>query len=350
ITSNSHKAIHELLKKVEEVADEVGAEFRGLKKCSGDNPESVFEGSRIGSVDDNAALTNPDVQLAAGTAWHHCRPEVDGTLDYLFIDEAGQVSLADALALSTAARSVVLLGDPQQLPQVTQAAHPEGTSLSVLEHLLGERQTIRADRGVFLERTWRMHPEVCGFVSELMYDGRLHSAEGCERQRVIADGELSGTGLRWMPVEHSGHSQESPEEAERVADVVEPLLDGARYVDSDGAEHPLSPKDILVITPYNAQVRCLEQRLPDGVRVGTVDKIQGQEAQAVLFSMATSSGDDLPRNLGFLFSRNRLNVAISRARCLAAIVASPRLLDVSCGSIEEIRLVNALCRLVEVAS
>ncbi|MGH2992792.1 MAG: TM0106 family RecB-like putative nuclease, partial [Solirubrobacterales bacterium] len=209
ITSNSHKAIHEMLKNVEEVADEVGAEFRGLKKCSGDNPESVFEGSRIASVDDNAALTNPDVQLAAGTAWHHCREEVDGTLDYLFIDEAGQVSLADTLALSTAARNVVLLGDPQQLPQVTQAAHPEGTSLSVLEHLLGDRQTIPADRGVFLERTWRMHPDVCGFVSELMYDGRLRSAEGCERQRVIADGELTGTGLRWLPVEHEGHSQAS---------------------------------------------------------------------------------------------------------------------------------------------
>jgi predicted RecB family nuclease len=349
VTSNSHKAIHALLKKVEDVADAKEVDFRGLKKCSADNPESAFESARIKSVDDNAALTDPGVKLAAGTAWHHCRPEVDGTLDYLFIDEAGQVSLADALALSTAAANVVLLGDPQQLPQVTQGTHPEGSSLSVLEHLLGDHQTIPPDRGVFLDRTWRLHPEVCAFVSELMYDGRLYSAEGCERQRVIADGELSGTGLRWLPVEHRGHSQESPEEAERIAGAVEPLLEGARYTDSDGAEHPLRPTDILVITPYNAQVRCLEQRLSDGVRVGTVDKIQGQEAQVVLYSMATSSGDDLPRNLGFLFSRNRLNVAISRARCLAAVVASPRLLDIGCRSIEEMRLVNALCRFAEVA-
>jgi len=349
VTSTSHKAIHTMLAEVERVADDSGANFRGLKKCSENNPESVFESTHIDSVDDNAALTDAEVKLAAGTAWHHCRPEVDGTLDYLFIDEAGQVSLADALALSTAARNVILLGDPQQLPQVTQGAHPEGSSQSVLEHLLGDDQTIPPDRGIFLERTWRMHPDVCTFVSELMYDGRLHSAEGCERQRVTADGELYGTGLRWLPVEHHGHSQASPEEADRIAGAIEPLLDGARYTDSDGTEHPLRPQHILVVTPYNAQVRCLEQRLPTDVRVGTVDKIQGQEAQVVLYSMATSSGDDLPRNLGFLFSRNRLNVAISRTRCLAAIVGSPRLLDVNCRSIEEMRLVNALCRFTEVA-
>ncbi|MGH2989226.1 MAG: ribonuclease H-like domain-containing protein, partial [Solirubrobacterales bacterium] len=224
VTSNSHKAIHTMLEEIERVAEAERVDFRGLKKCSPDNPESVFDGTRISSVEDNSALTNPDVSLAAGTAWHHCREEVDGTLDYLFIDEGGQVSLADALALSTAARSIVLLGDPQQLPQVAQAAHPEGSSLSVLEHLLGDRQTIPPDRGVFLERTWRMHPDVCGFVSELMYDGRLYSAEGCERHRVIADGELTATGLRWLPVEHEGHSQASPEEAERIAGAVEPLL------------------------------------------------------------------------------------------------------------------------------
>ncbi len=182
-----------------------------------------------------------------------------------------------------------------------------------------------------------------------MYDGRLRSAPGRERQRVDAGGGLTGTGLRWLPVEHDGRSQSSPEEADRIATAIEPLLSGATYTDSDGATHPLQPEDILVLTPYNAQVRCLQDRLPAGVRIGTVDKFQGQQAQVAFFSMATSSGDQIPRNVEFLFSRNRLNVAISRARCLAVLVCSPRLLDIHATSVEQIRLVNALCRFAEVA-
>ena len=349
VTSTSHKVIHNLLEEVERVAGEGGVDFLGLKK-SGANPDSEFESAHglIDSVDDNNALSNPDVSLTAATAWHYCREDT-AALDYLFIDEAGQVSLADALALASATRNVVLLGDPQQLPQVAQAAHPAGSSLSVLEHLLGESQTVDAAHGVFLERTWRLHPDVCTFVSELMYDGRLRSAPGRERQRVEARGELTGTGLRLLAVEHDGRSQSSPEEADRIAAAIGPLLSGATYTDCNGEEHPLEPKDILVLTPYNAQVRCLQGRLPEGVRVGTVDKFQGQEAQIAFFSMATSSGEEIPRNVEFLFSRNRLNVAISRARCLAVLVCNPLLLDIRANSIEQMRLVNALCRLAEVA-
>lgn len=350
VTSTSHKVIHNLLDEVEDVAHEQGVEFRGLKKSS-DNPDSEFESARglIESVDDNSALSDPAVNLTAGTAWHYCREDT-APLDYLFIDEAGQVSLADAIALATTAQNVVLLGDPQQLPQVAQAAHPEGSSLSVLEHLLGESQTIDAAHGVFLEKTFRLHPDVCEFVSDLMYDGRLSSAPGRERQRVDASGDLTGTGLRWLPVEHEGHSQSSPEEADRIAEAVEPLLSGGTYTDPDGVEHPLQPNDILVLAPYNAQVRCLQERLRAGVRVGTVDKFQGQQAQIAFFSMATSSGEEVPRNVEFLFSRNRLNVAISRAKCLAVLACSSRLLDIHATSIEQMRLVNALCRFAEVAN
>lgn len=350
VTSTSHKVIHNLLDEIEDVAHGQGVEFKGLKKSSKTNPESEF-GSTYGlieSVDDNAELSDPAVRLTAGTAWHYCREDT-ARLDYLFIDEAGQISLADALALATAARNVILLGDPQQLPQVAQAAHPEGSSLSVLEHLLGESQTVDSAHGVFLEQTYRLHPDVCEFVSDLMYDRRLRSAPGRERQRVDAAGPLTGTGLRWLPVEHEGHSQSSPEEADRIAEAIEPLLSASTYTDSDGDEHPLEPKDILVLAPYNAQVRCLKERLPAGVRVGTVDKFQGQQAQVAFFSMATSSGEEIPRNVEFLFSRNRLNVAISRARCLAVLVCNPRLLDIHATSIEQMRLVNALCRFAEVA-
>ena len=205
VTSTSHKVIHNMLDEVEAVADERGFSFQGRKKCTAGNPESKFDSSHglVESVADNGALSDDAVALTAATAWHYCREDT-AQLDYLVIDEAGQVSLADALALATAARNVILLGDPQQLPQVSQAAHPDGSSLSVLEHLLGERQTVAEDRGVFLEETWRMHPDVAGFVSELMYDGRLRSAPGRERQRILADGPLGGTGLRWLPVEHKG--------------------------------------------------------------------------------------------------------------------------------------------------
>ncbi len=351
VTSTSHKAIHNLLDEIESVAEERGVRFKGRKKHS-DNPDSEFESKLakplVESVDNNGALSDPAVALTGGTAWHYCREDT-ARLDYLFIDEAGQISLADALALATAARNVVLLGDPQQLPQVAQAAHPGGSEQSVLEHLLGDRQTIPPERGIFLEDTYRLHPEIAAFVSELMYDGRLGSAEGCERQRVEAAGEIADTGLRWLPVEHEGCQQSSPAEADRIAEAVAPLLAGGTYIDSEGKRHELRPEDVMIATPYNAQVRCLRERLPDGVRVGTVDKIQGQEAQVVFFSMATSSGEDIPRNVEFLLSRNRVNVAVSRARCLAVLVASPRLLDISANSIEQMRLVNALCRFVEVA-
>jgi len=351
VTSTSHKVIHNLLEEVEEVAHEQGVSFKGLKKSSKTNPESEFESTHglIESVDDNAELNDPAARLTAGTAWHYCREDTD-RLDYLFIDEAGQVSLADALALATAARNVVLLGDPQQLPQVAQAAHPDGASLSVLEHLLGQSQTVDPAHGIFLEQTYRLHPDVCDFVSELMYDGRLRAAPGREHQRVDAPVGLNGTGLRWLPVEHEGRSQASPEEADRIASAIEPLLAESTYTDSDGVQHPLAPEDILVLTPYNAQVRCLQERLPAGVRVGTVDKFQGQQAQVAFFSMATSSGEEVPHNVEFLFSRNRLNVAVSRARCLAVLVCSPRLLDIHATSIEQMRLVNALCRFAEVAN
>ena len=350
VTANSHKVIHNLLAKVEEVAQGEGVDFRGLKKCSNDNPESAFGSPHgfIDSVDDNGALNDPEVMLTAGTAWHYCREDTAG-LDYLFIDEAGQVSLADALALSTAACNIVLLGDPQQLPQVSQAAHPKGSSLSVLEHLLGGVQTVAAERGIFLDQTYRLHPRIAEFLSELMYDGRLGAAEGRERQNVQAEGGLSGSGLRWLAVEHEGRSQSAPEEAIAIAAAIEPLLEAGHYVDCEGERHRLTPPDILVLTPFNAQVRCLQERLPEGVRVGTVDKFQGQEAEVAFFSMATSSGDEVPRGVEFLFSRNRLNVAISRARCLAILACNPRLLDIRANSIEQMRLVNALCMFTDLA-
>ena len=342
VTATSHKAIHNLLFEVERVAAQEGVDFKGLKKSSG-SEETVFSGARIESWVTSTDFADPEVRLLAGTAWLFARSELEGAVDYLFVDEAGQVSLADALAVGTAARNLILLGDPVQLAQVTQGTHPPGTGLSVLEHLLGDVHTIPPERGVFLERTFRLHPDVAAFVSAAFYDGRLHAADGCERQ-----GTQFGTGLRFLPVEHEGNRRSSIEEAERVRVAIEEMLGGS-FTDAKRRTRLLRVDDFMVVAPYNAQVHCLLEALPAGVPVGTVDKFQGQEAPVVFFSMASSSGEDVPRNMEFLFSRNRLNVAVSRARCLAILVASPKLLDIRCRNVDQMRLANALCLFVEQA-
>jgi superfamily I DNA and/or RNA helicase len=353
IAAMSHKAIHNLLHEIEETAVERQLSFQGWKKSSAGNPESEYnsklERSFITNESNQQAFPPPDdVQLLAGTAWLFAPESMDGTLDYLIIDEAGQVSLADALAMGTAARNLILLGDPLQLAQVSQGVHPDGTGASVLEHLLGEHGTIPPERGIFLDRTRRMHPDVCRFVSEVVYESRLHAIPECENQRIHATGALTGTGVRFIEVRHEGNTRASTEEADAIAGAIAGLA-GATITESDGTQRPLAMNDVMVVTPYNAQVRCLADRLPDSVRIGTVDKFQGQEAQIVFFSMATSSGAELPRNVEFLYSRNRLNVAVSRARSLAILVCNPELLHIDCRTVEQMRLVNALCRLVELA-
>jgi superfamily I DNA and/or RNA helicase len=213
----------------------------------------------------------------------------------------------------------------------------------VLEHLLGDYATIPEDRGLFLEETWRMHPDVCRFVSDAFYESRLRSVDGAAKQTTSI-----GTGLRLLAVEHEANRRSSIEEAVAIRDEIRRVV-GCDWTGPSGETRPIRVSDILVVAPYNEQVALLQETLGDYMRVGTVDKFQGQEAAVVFFSMATSSGADVPRNLEFLFSRNRLNVAVSRARCLAYVVCSPRLLEIGCRSIEQMRLANALCLFVEEA-
>jgi uncharacterized protein len=344
VSSNSHKAINNLLAKVEEVAKAERVAFRGAKRANG-NEDTRLDGTFIEDVDDNDDVADGNFQLIAGTAWLFADPQFDQTLDYLFVDEAGQVAVGNLVAMGTSAKNLVLLGDQMQLGQPVQGVHPGRSGDSSLEYLLDGIATIPADRGVFLEHTWRMHPDVCRFISEAVYDGRLQPEQGTANQKLVlghgAHAELRPTGVRFVPAAHDGCRQRSAEEAELVAALYRSLLE-QRYVDRDGVEHPMRPENILVVAPYNMQVNLLKQNLP-GARVGTVDKFQGQEAEAVIVSMTTSSGDDLPRNMEFLFSKNRLNVAISRARCLALVVASPKLLDVRCTTPEQMALVNTLC-------
>ncbi|HEU4363841.1 MAG TPA: C-terminal helicase domain-containing protein, partial [Candidatus Krumholzibacteria bacterium] len=232
-----------------------------------------------------------------------------------------------------------------------QGSHPEGTEVSALEHILGEDRTMPDDCGIFLSETWRMHPGICAFCSDVFYDGRLRSRAGLETQALAGVARFEGAGLWIVTVDHDGNQSDSPEEAEAVESVVEALLGkGSRWVDADGQEHPLEPKDILVVAPYNRQVTRLYEHLsPRGVKVGTVDKFQGREAPVVIYSMASSSPSDAPRGMEFLYDLNRLNVATSRAKCATILVASPKLFEPECKSPRQMKLANALCRYVEMA-
>jgi uncharacterized protein len=345
VMATAHKAIDNLLTAIDDAADEVGFAFRGWRK-----PPSQGDGYASDRIH---CTPKPDeshgpVMLFAGTAWWWSHPDATRSVDVLLIDEAGQVSLADAIAVAQGAKSMVLLGDPQQLAHVSQGTHPLGAGASVLEHLLDGADTVAADKGVLLNVSWRMHPDVCEFVSRTMYDGKLTAEEHCRNQRIDGAG-LSGTGLRMVPVDHLGNRTRSSDEADVIAAHVDELLRLGSFTDRDCNDRSLTLDDILIVAPYNAQVRILRSKLPDGARVGTVDKFQGQEAPVVYFSMATSTDEDVSRGMSFLFSRNRLNVAISRAQALAVIVCSPRLLHARCSTVEDMRLVNMLCLAADAA-
>lgn len=346
VTSNSHKVINNLLSAVEKVAERSGFAFNGVKKSS--SPDSAINGKFIVDCWNTQVLIKEVNQysLVAGTAWLLSSPKLEQKFDYLFVDEAGQVSLANLLAMSTCARNVVLLGDQMQLGQPIQGVHPGDSGKSTLDYLLKGEATISLESGVFLKDTWRMHPDVCQFISEAVYDGRLETEAKNVNQRLLLNAEahpvLVPTGVKFLAVEHDGCSQRSDVEAEVIHSVFMSLLSQS-YVDRDGIEHAMELSSILVVAPYNQQVNLLKRVLPEGARVGTVDKFQGQEAEAVLVSMTTSSGKYLPRDIEFLYSKNRLNVAVSRARCLAVVVASPLLLEVDCKTPEQMALVNTLC-------
>ena len=295
-------------------------------------------------------LASGEFNLIGGTAWLWANQEMrQHPVDFLLIDEAGQLSLADALASTNGARNMVLLGDPLQLSQVAKAEHPEGSGSSVLQHVLGEHLTIPDTRGVFIAETRRMHPDICEFISKQIYEDRLTSHVSCARQ-----GTEFGTGLRWLETHHVRRSTESAEEADVVTEQIEMMV-GTKWVNQRGESLTLSPRDFMVVAPYNDQVNLLNERFRRspvlrGVQVGTVDKFQGREAPVVFFTMTTSSAADMPRGPEFLFSRNRLNVAVSRARCLAYLVCTEELLNSRAADIDDMRLISTLSAFVEFAT
>jgi len=351
ITANSHKVIRHLIDEVLKAASEMHVDVTCIQKPKEGNVEADQPGLKFARKNDDlfSALQAGRAQVAGGTHFLWSRQEAQDTLDVLVVDEAAQMSLANVLAVSPAAPTLILLGDPQQLEQPMQGSHPDGTGVSALDHILDGRQTISEEHGLFIESTWRLHPNICKFNSELFYDGKLTSIESCSRQEISSNATLNGTGLRYLPIDHTGNTSSSIEEADTVKALVDRILaNDTQWTDREGNTAPVTLEDILIIAPYNAQVFEIHQRLPQA-HVGTVDKFQGQEAPIAIYSMATSSHADAPRGMEFLYSANRFNVAISRARCLAILVASPGIFEAECRTPRQMQLANAFCRYLEMA-
>ena len=353
ITATSHKVIRNLLDEVVKAAGEEN--LTGLKCVQKvketDKPE--HDPPHIQTTvetQETLAAFLAGAHVLAGTAWLWAQEDYSEAVDVLFVDEAGQMSLANVLAVSQAAKSIVLLGDPQQLEQPLRGSHPEGADASALEHLLAGAKTIPPDKGIFLEKTWRMHPKLTQFTSEAFYEGRLSRATDLKIRRSM---DILGSGIPASTTSRSNIKATRMlrrKKSKSSLDLVNTLTKAeVRWIDDKGNGRDLQLSDILVVAPYNTQVFDLAARLPSA-HVGTVDKFQGQQAPIVIYSMTTSSPEDAPRGMEFLYSLNRLNVATSRAKAMVIIVASPRLLEPECHTPRQMQLANALCRYAELAT
>jgi len=347
VSAISHKVINGLLSSTKKL---VGDDCVVIQKVSDTNVDYDYTVTK--KNDECESLANgPDPVLIGGTSWLFARDGMEESLDYLFVDEGGQLSLANLLSISRAAKNLVILGDCQQLEQPIQAAHPDGADLSALEFIQGEHSTIPKEKGLFLDKTYRLHPGICAFNSEMFYENRLASTKGNDVQVVAGPEGLAP--LMYKEVNHQGNSNYSLEEVEFINELVSKLV---------GIEHKyslfnhktkevetsvLSLNDIMVIAPYNAQVQRLKDKLPDGVEIGTVDKFQGREAPVVIYSVTTSSPEDAPRGMDFLYSQSRLNVASSRAQCSFIMVANSEIFEPGAKSPSQMKLANAYCRYLE---
>ncbi len=347
ITAVSHKVIRNLAEATIGRGNEQNFKIffvHKIKEKTDSPPPEIIEVKKS----DLARAALNEGKVVCGTAWLWAEDNSREMLDYLFVDEAGQMSLTQVLAASVSAKNLILLGDPQQLEQPQRGSHPEGSDVAALTYLLDGHATIPEGKGLFLDVTRRLHPNICKFTSEIFYEARLSSLPGLEKQVLSGNTDFDGAGFFYMPVDHRGNQNKSLEEVNTVVGIVTKLLSNGQWTNSRGETHRLQKKDILIVAPYNAQVAALLERLPE-MRIGTVDKFQGQEAPVVIYSMTASSVEDAPKGMSFLFNPNRLNVATSRAKSVCILVASQKLLEPECKTIDQMRWANALCAFKEMS-
>jgi predicted RecB family nuclease len=349
VTANSHKVVRNLLKGVRKEAAKLGQVVR-IGHRGGEEADEAGIEKISGSTDKALAMLHGGVlDVLGAVAWTWSSDKAAAAVDVLFVDEAGQMSLANVLGSARAGASLVLLGDQQQLSQPSKAAHPDGIGVSALEHMLAGQRTMPAGHGIFLPRTRRLAPAIAKFTSDAFYEGRLDSLPELANQRLAHVPPLDSGALWLLPVTHARNQGYSLQEVDAVAALVERLLGAPScWVDRNRQEHRIEMKDVAIVSPYNAQVSRLSARLPNH-RVGTVDKFQGQEAPVVIYSMASSTPADAPRGMDFLYNLNRLNVATSRAQCAVIVVASPELFEPECHTPRQMALANGMATYEEMA-
>ena len=344
ITANSHKVIHNVIARVEKWADEKKIRFRGLKAGRLTDEDTVYLSEYVKTTSKELDFINAlgdGTLLFAGTKYHFSSAYYEEKLDYIFIDEAGQLSLADLIIIGSTAKNIVLIGDQNQLGQPIKGTHPGISGISILDYLLEEQDTIPENKGIFLNKTFRLNPKINEFISDNFYESRLIFDESTEKRKVDFNkkGLVKEDGITYLSMNHKDNGQKSVEEGAVILDLFKQIV-GRDFIDNDNQTRKLTIEDILVISPYNAQVNYLLSILDKGARVGTIDKFQGQEAAINIISMVTSDSDSIPRNKEFLFDRNRVNVAISRAQCASIILFNPILLDLYPTTYEQIKLLN----------
>lgn len=355
VSAVSHKVIVKLMEEAIKVAREEGVDLRAIHKQAGEY-DGDFDINRVNSYPAiRTALDQYTVDVVGATAWCWSRPEFEQSVDVLIVDEAGQMSLSNVLAVCPSGKNLVLLGDPQQLEQPLQSSHPEGSEVSALAHWLEGEDTMPANRGLFLDETYRLHPDIAQFTSEVYYEGKLRARPDLANQAIVPrstnDLRYAGSGLRYHPVFHTGNQARSLEEVVAIREIADELLTGAYWQDKDLDQHELVAQDILIVAPYNAQVAALVEALPElAGQIGTVDRFQGQEAPVVIYSMTSSSPTDAPRGMEFLYNGNRFNVATSRARALCILVGSPALFEPECRTPKQMKMANGFCRYLELVN
>lgn len=344
IASNSHKAINNLLLSTAKYCKD--AEISASFSCTKDNePDLTNYGVKI--LKNSELVNHVHSSCVIGTtAWGFARDDMANQLDYLFVDEAGQVAIANLIAMSRSAKNLILMGDQMQLGQPSQSAHPADSGLSALDYLLNEKATIPADMGVFLGTTYRMHSQVNQFISEHIYEGKLHPHPDNDIRVIDVPDDYKGAlnmsaGLVFIPVDHEGNTQASDEEVDKIKELAHELIGRCFHT---GLNHPrvraISWDDILFVAPYNHQVSKLRSALGKQAKIGSVDKFQGQEAPVVILSMCASDASESPRGMDFLLDKHRLNVAISRAQTLAIVVGNPRLAQTAVNQVDQLKLVS----------
>jgi uncharacterized protein len=335
VVANSHSAIENLMWACLEAG--VSPDAMAKKTQAGDKEAKGWLTPTTNKVVGSWRAGNSGY-VFGGTSWSFCAKEMfEEQFDYIFIDEAAQFSLVDAIAVSANTKNLVLLGDPRQLTQVVQAIHPGGVDNSALGHYMGDAAILESSSGYFLDVTRRMHPAINAPVSNLSYQNKLHSHPDT-KANVVAG---VAPGLVVVPVEHRANVSSSIEEAKVVLEIAQAQV------------AKLGASEVLIVAPYNAQVDLIRAMLDKAglneVAVGTVDKFQGREAMVVIVSLAASSALDAPRGLDFLLDRNRLNVALSRAKANCYLVYSPALTKSRFRNIEELKSVSRLNGLLEQA-